>query len=358
MSKSLSQSLSQFMASTQEDSFDNPFREEESDEKSIKKPLGVNDIIDHSKETTEIRKTKARKKDKISRILDQGDQMIEDLIDDQLVSDFDGYIERYIMDDEDVELKRSLIKYGRKYARDTKTTGESSEVNKAYAQSEEVLSKLLDEVDADRELVQKDITGLRIARSRNYKALSELISAKATFHKTALDIVKEMNSMKKSQFDIQMKLDKTKKEEQSDDTASNRAIQQLFGMGRDSIMSSLGGYGGVSGSSEAGIEEDTYDYDEDEIIQKKYFSDNDEVESDGDKFLKYEGMGVHYILLYNDDGIQGIIAEDKDGNVVPDYPIPTNPKDLDFTISESTGTATDNLTNQYELRRVDSDYDF
>ena len=358
MSKSLSQSLSQFMASTQESSFDDPFQEEV-EESSLKKPLGIKAVLDQSKETKDVKKSRPRKKDKASRILDQGNQMIEDMIDDDLVSDFDGYIERYMLDDEDIELKRSLVKYGRKYARDTKTTGESSEVNKAYAQSEEVLSKLLEEVDTDRELVQKDITGLRVARSRNYKALSELIGAKATFHKTALDIVKELNSMKKSQFDIQMKIDKNKKEDQADDTASNRAIQQLFGMGRDSIMSSLGGYGGVSGSNEAGIEEDSYDYDEDEMIQKKYFSDTeDEVESDGDKFLKYEGMGVHYILLYNDDGVQGIIAEDKDGNVVPDYPTPTNPKDLDFTISESTGTATDNLTNQYELRKVDVDYDF
>jgi hypothetical protein len=62
-------------------------------------------------------------------------------------------------------------------------------------------------------------------------------------------------------------------------------------------------------------------------------------------------MGVHYILEYDDDGPVQIVAEDADGNVVPDYPTPEM-NDLTFTISENTGTATDNLSQQYQLRKI------
>ena len=62
-------------------------------------------------------------------------------------------------------------------------------------------------------------------------------------------------------------------------------------------------------------------------------------------------MGVHYILEYDDDGPVQIVAEDMDGNVVPDYPIP-DLGDLSFNISENTGTATDNLSQKYDLRKI------
>lgn len=158
-----------------------------------------------------------------------------------------------------------------------------------------------------------------------------------------------MNAMKKNQIELQMKVDKTKKEESADETSVNRAIQGLFGLGRENL---LGSYEDISGASEAGKEDFSYnDEDYDRMIQQKYFS-GDNTESDGDKFLKYEGLGAHYILLVDDNGHKEIIVEDNDGNLLPDYPTPSNIDELDFIISESTGTATDNLANNYELRHV------
>lgn len=86
-------------------------------------------------------------------------------------------------------------------------------------------------------------------------------------------------------------------------------------------------------------------------MEQKYPCDGKD-KTDGDKFLKYEGIGAHYILLLDDNGHKEIITEDSDGNLLPDYPIPSNIDELDFVISESTGTATDNMANNYELRHV------
>lgn len=350
--ESLSKSLSRFVTGANEaSSFENPFTDTPINIVSISPKTSKSSM---SNEDREYRPKKA-KKDKFSEIMAKGNDLLDRYMDDDMIDDFDGFVDRYMLDDEDDELRRNLLRYGRKYARETKVSGESSEITKAYSESEKLLTELLDEINEDKKLVQNDINSMRMMRTRNYKALSDLIESKAQFHNTALSAIKEMNSMKKAQFELQMKVDRSKKEEMGDDgSSSNRAIQQLFGIGRDNIMGSLGGYEGVSGALDAGTYDDSYSsIDEDEAIQRKYFQNDDDIgESDGDKFLKYEGRGVHYILLYDDDGNREIIAEDKEGNIVPDYPLPSNPDDLDFNISESTGTATDNLANNYELRHM------
>ena len=353
MGKSLSSSLAKFVSSEQ---MIVPSDNENTTEDQIR---SFEEFMNRDKEEREERKyiKKKSKKDDFDDIINRGKDLIDDIMDDDIVDDFDGYLDGYMLDDEDAELRQNLLRYGRKYTRDTKVSGESSEISKSYSETEKLLSNLLKEIESDKESVQKDITNMRMMRTRNYKTLAELIEVNSQLHNTELSVIKEMNSMKKSQFELQMKVDKSKKEEAADDSAANRAIQQLFGVGRSNLLGDGdgGGYASISGSEEAGSynsNDNDYGYDEDEIIQKKYFSNDDYEETDGDKFLKYEGMGVHYILLYDDNNYREIIAEDRDGNIIPDYPLPSNPNNLDFEISESTGTATDNLSNQYELRKI------
>lgn len=349
---SLSNSLSKFISSNKSSQFDNPFDDTTDTESvSIKKSQMQSKILDD--EYAE-HQPKKKKKDKFSRTMERGNAMIDAYLDEDLVEDFDGYLGNFLLEDEDIDLKRNLLRQGRKYARDNKISGEASEINKAYSESEKLLSELLKEIDSDKELVQQDITNMRMMRTRNYKTLSDLIESKAQFHNTALSVIKEMNSMKKNQIELQMKIDKTAKEENNDESSANMAIQKLFSVGRDNLLS--GGYADISGSSEAGIDSDD-DYsssiNEDDAIQQRYFNNDEYEESDGDKFLKYEGMGVHYILLYDENSdYKEIIAEDKNGNIVPDYPLPGQPNELSFDFSVSTGTATDNLANQYELRKM------
>lgn len=354
MGKSLSESLSHFISSATEDDFADPFTESVVDSEQL-----ARDVMERAADRRQQKKQKAKKRDKITDTLNQGDQLLNKLSDDQLVDDFDGFLDHFFLDDEDTAMKQTLVSYGRQYARDTKSSAESSEVSKMYAKHEEELGHLLSEVEADSQSLQKDISSLRMARSRNFKALSDMVDAKNQQHNTRLQIIKELNNMKKTQFDLQMKISKQKKEDEADNSVASRAVQQLFGMGRENLMGAIGGYGGVSGADEAGRGADGYeeiamdDTDEDEIIQKRYFNDSSEPETDGDKYIKYEGMGVHFVLLYDedDDSYREIIAEDKDGNLIPDYPLP-NPDDLDFELSVSTGTATDNLAQSYELRKV------
>ncbi len=324
--------------------FDNPFDDDDDlhsgtiDIEKLKKPKP-------SKKSSDSKKVD-KDKEKFKKIMGKGDALLDRYADD-IIADFDVYLENRFLEDEDALLKNSLVSMGRRYARDTSISAEESEIHKAFSAGEKRLEKLLAEIDKDKGYVQKDIDILRTARTRNSKTLSELITAKSQFHNISLSIVKEMNNIKKTQLDLKYKADKLKPEENASDLVSGKAIQQLFGMGRENMISTVGGYEGSSGAFEGSVPEDTGEYD-DEIIQKAYFSN--EEETDGDKFLRYENLGVEYILILGPNGSKDVIAEDKDGNIVPDYPIPQNLDEMNFDISESTMSAKDDYHRNYKLR--------
>ena len=248
MSDSLSKSLSRFI-SNGNNSFDGPYDyNTDNDEGYADDVISAKSFIEQNDERKKERKENKKKKDKFDRVLEKGRRLMEDLSDDDVADDFDRSIEGLMLEDDDDELRKTLVSYGRKYARDTKTTEGASEIQKTYAASEKMLNDLIDELEKDSNDVQKDISQMRALRSRNYKTMSELIQTRTTIHNTKLSAIKEMNAMKKNQIELQMKVDKTKNEEQTDDTVVNRTIQGLFSMGRDSIVSS---YASVSGSEEA-----------------------------------------------------------------------------------------------------------
>jgi len=305
---------------------------------------------------------KPKKQDKYTKILSKCNELIDDFSDNEIFL-FDDYLDNHFGNDEDVTLRNNLISMGRKYNRDSSVSPEVSEITKTFSANEKALSGLLDELMKDKESIHKDIMSIRTSRIKNYRTLSELIEAKNQIYSTSLNVIKESNSVKKAQIDLQNKVNAKKAENDGEASVSNRAISGLFGIGRGNIMSSIGGYEAITGSSKDNnnqqssvnnININTNDLyiDDDELIQKKYFS-NEKDEDDGDKFLKYESMGVEYVLLVSNDGTNQVIAEDRDGNIIHDYPMPTNIGELTFDISPSTNTATDNYHRKYKVRNID-----
>ena len=50
--------------------------------------------------------------------------------------------------------------------------------------------------------------------------------------------------------------------------------------------------------------------------------------TDGDKFIQHENEAVEYVLDIDSDDGKRIYAVNKYGDVVPDYPMPSNPEAL------------------------------
>ena len=294
--------------------------------------------------------------------LSTSDQLMRDMeeLSKYSIADSSEFFDEFLSDEfeENEELKSSLISMGRKYARDTATSAESSEIVQAFSGSEKKLKTLYDQLDKDKEAVQKDIDQMRLARSRNFKTLAELIEAKNSFINSQLSIVKEMNSIKKSQFDIKLKEQKAKEGNMEDSSAlSPNTTRNLFTLGKKEMLDSLGGYEGISGARSEAEYETFFDQEaSDEYIQNRYFSDTevDPEDRDGDAFLRYENVNVEYILLVDEDNkVEEIIAENADtGDLIPDYPMPNNQEMLTFDIDSKSMTAEDDYHRKYRVRRI------
>lgn len=275
--------------------------------------------------------------------------------------DFDNFLddESIFSAEEDAEMRNNLISLGRKYARDSASSKESSEIAKTFADSEKRLKSLYEELDRDKSSLQKDIERMRVP-GRGGKSLADMVSVKNSMQSTQLSIVKEINSLRKNIYEMRQKEAMRKEAENAGGSDINaNTLQSIFSSSRSGLMNSMGGYSGVSGAKNDS--DDVYsimvsDEMDDEEIQRRYFNDSGNSSSigDGSKFLEYEDRGVEYVLLVDEDNkVQGVIAEDKDGVMIPDYPLPNNIEDLSFEIDNVSKMASDNLHRNYHVRKID-----
>ena len=281
-------------------------------------------------------------------------------------NDFDSLIDTIDEYDEDSDLRNALIQEGRKYARDYAASSESSEIVKAFAPQETRLNTMLKEFDKEEIEINKDIDQMRFSRSRSGKSLADLITARASIAKTKLDIIKEINNIKKTQFDIRAKYDKAGSNDNDPMSQSNALLQGIFGMDQGAMFGSHGREE-ASGAVDYDDDDESF-YDDSSVTEvepgnvdntiaeaavKSY--DLDE-ESDGAKFLKYEGAGVQMVLTEDMEGNMTLHAEDRDGNRIDDYPLPKDFEDLTFDKNIRAGTAVDQLQRPYKYVYTGSDY--
>ena len=314
----------------------------------------VFDSFDEEDEDSMLSKDKAFNKLKGSKIYSK----ITKRMSASMIDEFESFLDDDSMFDseESDELRNGLVSMGRKYARDTGISSENSEITKTFSDSEKKLKSLYDEISKDKVNIQKDIDQLRsLTRGKNYKALSDLNSAKTSFHTTQLQAIKEMNAIKKAQFEMRMKERAAKMASGGDgsEDISTNTIRSLFGAGRNDIVNAAGGYSKVSGAIGNTISDSFQSDLSDEEIEEKYFANEPDEVTDGDKFLEYEGQGVEYTLLVDDDNSPiEVVAKDREGHVIPDYPMPSNVDQLQFNINMTTQSAEDELHRKYRVEKV------
>lgn len=271
--------------------------------------------------------------------------------------DFDDCIDALDEYDEDSELKNSILAIGRKYARENAASGEASEIVQAFAPQETKLNGLVNMINRDINTIEEDLRDMRMSRTRNFKYIGELTDVKSTLYNSEMAAIKELNQIKKMQFELKQKQKAAEAGTNDSSLAAQAVIQSMFGMGHETLLNGVGGRAGTSGS----YEDDYSDYDEYESATSSAAdsvketiidaSDNDDG-SDGAKFLKYENLGVEYVLEEDDEGHTNIYAEDKNGNRVDDYPLPSDPSTLSFERNERGGYATDQFARKYKLRHI------
>lgn len=279
------------------------------------------------------------------------DLLPEDTLDDDYDPQFDELIAKAFHEDEDVQFRNSLISMGRQYAiKGMEESTEASEVTRAFTKQEQQIGMLIDELNTDALAVQKDIEMLRMMRSKSYKSMADLISTKVAMSNAKLAAIKELSAIQKTKYDINLKLKAAKNGEGADGGfAANQAIQKLLSVGRRNLIASNDDEEyDVVGGDEAG--DASFDDGRPET-RIELAKDLPPAESDGDKFIQYEADGVEYVLdIDKESDTRQIYAVNRDGDVIPDYPMPSNPDQLSFTLNEMAGEATDQLQRRYRIR--------
>lgn len=271
----------------------------------------------------------------VSGLVDSSEASVLDDVDADII--FDSFMDS----DADLELQNNLISLGRKYAHE----GGSKEASNLHAQfipQESALKKMISDLDRDISAVGKDIDNMRVSRSRNPKAMSDLIAAQSSLYSTKLSAIKEQTNIKKIVADLQLKIDG--KNASQDDAAltASMAIQQIFSGGTDVVPVNIDN-DDITSSNDASVTDD-------ERIHAIF---GDSEETDGDIYLKYEGRNVRtYCQINEETGEKRLVAKDDEGNELPDYPLPNHADELIFTVHDDLGTVSDNLGRDYLLEYV------
>lgn len=179
------------------------------------------------------------------------------------------------------------------------------------------------------------------------KFTTDLINSITTARNTQVSIVSKSIDLKKSIADMSFK----EKKEFGDNSANTNDnsmyassfMKELLNTGRNNVV-------GMDGSSPALNAEETYDSDE---LVNELSNAMGEQSSEPD-FIDFENMDVTVYVVVDDSGAYKFEARDKDGNCVPDYPLPNKSK---MSFNRSTMMATDNYGRKYPLEISDSDLD-
>lgn len=287
-------------------------------------------------------------------------RQLEDDAMDALMDDFDELIEGAFESDENVAFRNSLVTMGRKYAIEgMQHSGESSEVSRAFAKQEQMIYDLIDEEIKAGLSIQKDLEFLRTARTRSYKSIADLASAQASLFGQRHSAIAELNKIAEKKFSITSKLKEG--QDSGSEGAATRAVQQIFSMGRKSLV--MGDSPGDSGITEeeyqASLNGQDYEAplpaDPDSVIN--ITRPVPDAVTDGDKFIEHENENVEYVLDIGEDGTRkDIYAINDAGEIIPDYPLPSDPSSLNFMINNLTGVAVDQLQRTYRVRRNGEDF--
>lgn len=272
--------------------------------------------------------------------------------DDEYDDSFDRLIEDAFHEDEDVTLRNNLVAMGRKWAiKGMDEAAESSEVNRSFIRQEQALQSLAEEMDAGASALDRDIEQMRMSRTKNYKSMADMISARVSLYNAKLSVIKEMNAITKSKYDITMKLKKEAGNEAGDSgMAATQAVQRLLSVGRKNLIPSDDGMreyvpNGDDSPGGANYNDGTPE------TALHLAEDLPPAETDGDKFIEHEGDGIEYVVdIDRETDRKQIYAINKYGDVVPDYPMPSNQDQLNFQLNEMAGEATDQLQRRYRLR--------
>lgn len=175
------------------------------------------------------------------------------------------------------------------------------------------------------------------------KFTTDLISAITSSRSLSKDILRDLIATKKTIAELSMKEKeklKAKNDENSDDLIgfSSKFLKGLTSTDRRSLEQELGEIYEVDNDDELF----------DSVNSAIMGSSHEKRSEESNLYLKYEGRKVTVKARYNDaTGDSTFYAEDADGNIIDDYPVP--PDGTKLTVNRSTMIGTDSYGQKFPI---------
>lgn len=231
-------------------------------------------------------------------------------------------------------------KHGKKKKK-KKKKGELTDFNKEFEQETRLVKNILAQQTKFTESLQKRYDVLESSKTAARgvgKFTTDLIEAINTSRNISLAAVKELAAIKKTAIDLHMKEKKDSQSGVDDQSISNFSaslLKQAISEDRRTLTNYSGEIAPIDGTAD-----DIFDNLENEMRDS---ARPDEV----DKMMEYESSGAKvYALVDKDSEDWTLIAQDENGNIIPDYPLP-EPDELH--INRDAGMAADEYHNRYEI---------
>ena len=238
---------------------------------------------------------------------------------------------------------------------------DENEFKKEFAEELTMLYDLLDDANKfNKKLIKKydSIDGSKAKGTSKY--LNDLIASVLTSNTNKLQIIKEITNLKKTIQELKIKSDGkyAKTGDDSLESQANSFFSNIMSVGRNNFISALNGddmqFVDVEYSSDTDIEyANTLPDVQNEIhdrISERLMNEDSLRSTEAEKYIIYENLQPEYKILRSAmDNTWEVIAVDKDGHRIHDYPVPSK-KDLGRMKFSSDGNyATDAYGRSYKV---------
>ena len=238
---------------------------------------------------------------------------------------------------------------------------DENEFKKEFAEELTMLYDLLDDANKfNKKLIKKydSIDGSKAKGTSKY--LNDLIASVLTSNTNKLQIIKEITNLKKTIQELKIKSDGkyAKTGDDSLESQANSFFSNIMSVCRNNFISALNGddmqFVDVEYSSDTDIEyANTLPDVQNEIhdrINERLMNEDSLRSTEAEKYIIYENLQPEYKILRSAmDNTWEVIAVDKDGHRIHDYPVPSK-KDLGRMKFSSDGYyATDAYGRSYKV---------
>lgn len=258
------------------------------------------------------------------------------------------------------EISEKLTKKGKRSY--DKYKEDENEFKKEFAEELTMLYDLLDDANKFSKKLSKKYDSIDGSKAKGTsKYLNDLIASVLTSNTNKLQIIKEITNLKKTIQELKIKAD-GKKGNISDgdgslESQANDFFSNIMGVGRNNFLAAL------NGDPDSQLSSSDYSSDNDieyvnslpeaqeelhERINERLMNESSR-SAEGDKYIIYENLQPELVIMYNVmDNSWDMIAVDKDGQRIIDYPVPSKKELGKMKFSSDHKFATDAYGRSYK----------